>query len=99
MTIASTETRAAAKRVRPIAKDTSSDETLIARITSGDKTAIRTLFGRHQVRVFRFVLRMVGDPMVAEDLVNETFLEAWRQAHRFEFALHGFDLASGHRPL
>jgi RNA polymerase sigma-70 factor (ECF subfamily) len=84
MSIATTETRPAARPLRAPRKDTSSDEALIGRIAKGDKTAIRILFARHQVRVYRFVVRMVGDPMVAEDLVNETFLEAWRQAARFE---------------
>ncbi len=81
MTIASTQIQVPPV-THPVAKET--DETLLERIAAGDRGAIRTLFGRHQVRVYRFVLRFVGDPMVAEDLVNETFLEAWRQAGRFE---------------
>jgi RNA polymerase sigma-70 factor (ECF subfamily) len=61
-----------------------SDETLIALIASGDKDAVRVLFTRHNVRVFRFLLRIVGDEGMAEDLVNEVFLEVWRKASRFE---------------
>lgn len=81
MTIASTQAQGL-PATQPAAKET--DEALLERIAAGDRSAIRALFGRHQVRVYRFVLRFVGDPMVAEDLVNETFLEAWRQAGRFE---------------
>jgi RNA polymerase sigma-70 factor, ECF subfamily len=81
MTVASPSIRQTPAE-RPVANET--DEALIRSIAAGDRSAIRTLFGRHQVRVYRFVLRFVGDPMVAEDLVNETFLEAWRQAGRFE---------------
>ncbi len=61
-----------------------SDETLIALIANGDKAAVRLLFARHNVRVFRFLLRIVGDEATAEDLVNEVFLEVWRKASRFE---------------
>jgi RNA polymerase sigma-70 factor (ECF subfamily) len=61
-----------------------SDDALIHRIADGDKVAMRILFGRHQVRLYRFVLRIVGDHGQAEDLVNEVFLEVWRHADRFE---------------
>jgi len=61
-----------------------SDAALIERIAAGDRVAMQVLFVRHNVRVFRFVLGRVKDRSVAEDLVSEIFLEAWRQAHRFE---------------
>jgi RNA polymerase sigma-70 factor, ECF subfamily len=61
-----------------------SDEILIGRIAQGDRLAMKVLFARHQVRVYRFVLRFTGNPTVAEDLVSEVFLDVWRQADRFE---------------
>src|SRR6266581_7748854 len=61
-----------------------SDEELIGRIASGDRLAMQVLFARHQVRVFRFVLRLVRDESVAEDLISEVFLDVWRQADRYE---------------
>src|SRR5437870_13493956 len=61
-----------------------SDEELIGRIASGDRLAMQVLFARHHVRVYRFVLRLVRDQTVAEDLINEVFLDVWRQANRFE---------------
>jgi RNA polymerase sigma-70 factor (ECF subfamily) len=61
-----------------------SDEVLIGRIASGDRLAMQVLFARHHVRVFRFVLRVVRDQSVAEDLISEVFLDVWRQAGRFE---------------
>src|SRR5260370_7476174 len=45
---------------------------------------MEVLFARHQVRVYRFVLRLVGNQAVAEDLISEVFLDVWRQADRFE---------------
>jgi RNA polymerase sigma-70 factor (ECF subfamily) len=34
--------------------------------------------------VFRFVVRLVRDESVAEDLISDVFLDVWRQAGRFE---------------
>jgi RNA polymerase sigma-70 factor (ECF subfamily) len=61
-----------------------SDDVLLGRIASGDRLAMQVLFARHHVRVYRFVLRLVGDPSAAEDLISEVFLDVWRQASRFE---------------
>src|SRR5215469_3058433 len=61
-----------------------SDEVLIGRIAQGDRLAMQVLFARHHVRVYRFVLRLIGDPATAEDLISEVFLDVWRQANRFE---------------
>jgi RNA polymerase sigma-70 factor, ECF subfamily len=61
-----------------------SDEVLIGSIADGDKDAMRILFARHNVRVFRFLLRIVGDEAAAEDLLNEVFIDVWRYAGRFE---------------
>jgi RNA polymerase sigma-70 factor (ECF subfamily) len=61
-----------------------SDEVLIGRIAQGDRLAMQVLFARHQVRVYRFVLRLVGNQAMAEDLISEVFLDVWRQADRFE---------------
>jgi RNA polymerase sigma-70 factor, ECF subfamily len=70
---------------RPLsANQATSDEVLIGRIAKGDRLAMQVLFARHHVRVYRFVLRLVGNPTVAEDLISEVFLDVWRQADRFE---------------
>ena len=61
-----------------------SDEALIGLISSGDRDAMRLLFARHNVRVFRFLKRMVGNDATAEDLLSEVFLEVWRSAGRFD---------------
>jgi RNA polymerase sigma-70 factor, ECF subfamily len=65
------------------ASDTS-DVGLIRSIAAGDKHAMQILFARHNVRVFRFVLRLIGDKSAAEDLVSDLFLDVWRQARRFQ---------------
>jgi RNA polymerase sigma-70 factor (ECF subfamily) len=60
------------------------DEALIEKIASGNRLAMQVLFTRHQARIFRFVLRLVRDRELAEDLTSDVFLTVWRQAHRFE---------------
>jgi RNA polymerase sigma-70 factor, ECF subfamily len=61
-----------------------SDEDLIDRIANSDRFAMQVLFVRHQVRLYRFVLRFVGSQAAAEDVINEVFLDVWQQAGRFE---------------
>jgi RNA polymerase sigma-70 factor, ECF subfamily len=69
---------------RPAGAVQSSDEALVQLIASGDKKALQVLFARHNVRVYRFILRFLGDESSAEDLVSEVFFDVWRQADRFE---------------
>jgi RNA polymerase sigma-70 factor, ECF subfamily len=76
----------------PVPKSTSrvgfigatADQVLITAIAAGDEGAMRTLYNRHRVRVFRFAVRLVDDAATAEDVVSEAFIEVWRQAARFE---------------
>jgi RNA polymerase sigma-70 factor, ECF subfamily len=60
------------------------DAALIRSIAAGDKHAMQILFARHNLRVFQFLLRFVGDKSAAEDLVSDVFLDVWRQASRFQ---------------
>jgi RNA polymerase sigma-70 factor, ECF subfamily len=61
-----------------------SDQVLVGLIAQGDRDAMRVLFGRQNVRLFRFLTRFVVDAATAEDLVSEVFIEVWRNAGRFE---------------
>jgi RNA polymerase sigma-70 factor (ECF subfamily) len=63
---------------------TSSDESLIRLVAGGHKRALEVLFKRHNVRVYRFVLRFTGDAALAEDIVSEVFIDVWRNAGKFE---------------
>ena len=66
------------------AMQASCDPLLIARVAQGDKIAMRVLYARHRLRVFRFALRMLRNKAMAEDVSSEVFLDVWRQADRFE---------------
>jgi RNA polymerase sigma-70 factor, ECF subfamily len=61
-----------------------SDEALIVRIAKGDRHALKLLYGRHHVKVYRFALRLLNDEAAAEDVVSDVFLAVWRRAGRFE---------------
>jgi RNA polymerase sigma-70 factor (ECF subfamily) len=67
-----------------IAAQATTDEMLLERIAHGDRAAMHTLYLRHNVRVYRFVLRSLRDTAAAEDIVSQVFLDVWRTAGQFE---------------
>src|SRR5262245_18740 len=74
---------AAASSARVAARDSSSadaasDEMLIRRIAAGDQLAMRTLFARHRIPLYRWLVRIVRDDTLAEDLLSDVFLDVWR---------------------
>jgi RNA polymerase sigma-70 factor, ECF subfamily len=75
---------AAVSAIAATAGETSSDETLVERIAAGNKLAMQALFARHRTFVYRWLLRLVSNQTLAEDLLSEVFLDVWRQAGRFE---------------
>ena len=60
------------------------DAATVALARGGDNEAFRTLVERHSRAVYRVAHRMTGNPSDAEDVVQETFLKAYRQLGRFE---------------
>ena len=67
-----------------IAAQATSDEMLLESIADGNRTAMHILYCRHNVRVYRFILRIVRDATTAEDLVSQVFLDVWRTAGQFQ---------------
>jgi len=61
-----------------------SDETAVARARTGDADAFRVLVERHSRALFRLAYRMTGNEQDAEDVVQESFLRAYRQLSRFD---------------
>src|SRR5436305_4858657 len=57
---------------------------VLARARQGDSDAFRALVERHSRSVFRLAYRMTGNEQDAEDVVQESFLRAYRQLGRFE---------------
>src|SRR5215831_13014329 len=67
-----------------IAAQATSDDMLLESIADGNRTAMHILYSRHNVRVYRFVLRIVRDTTMVEDLVSQVFLDVWRTARQFQ---------------
>lgn len=60
------------------------EEQLIERLQNGDQAAYAQMVELHAGRVYSVALRLVGDEALAEDILQETFLNAFRSIERFE---------------
>ncbi|MEJ2513659.1 MAG: sigma-70 family RNA polymerase sigma factor [Gammaproteobacteria bacterium] len=60
------------------------DDALVARARSGSVDAFEALYRRYSGRIHALCLRMTRSAMVAEDCVQETFVQAWQHLDRFE---------------
>jgi RNA polymerase sigma-70 factor, ECF subfamily len=60
------------------------DAVAVARARGGDSEAFRLLVERHSRSVYKVAYRVTGNADDAEDVVQETFLKAYRQLNRFE---------------
>ena len=71
------------------------DETLLAGVGRGEASAVRALLDRRLPRILALSRRLLNDASEAEDVAQETFLRAWKQARgwtpgqaRFDTWLH-----------
>jgi RNA polymerase sigma-70 factor (ECF subfamily) len=60
------------------------DDELLRRMLSGDEEAFRELYRRRQAGIYRFALRMSGSEVIAEDVIQETFLTLMREGARYK---------------
>ncbi|WP_417449082.1 sigma-70 family RNA polymerase sigma factor [Kordiimonas sp.] len=60
------------------------DEALVARVATGDRTAFAVLVNRYGLRYRALAFRYLGDMARAEDLVQEAFVKLWTHAGRFD---------------
>jgi RNA polymerase sigma-70 factor (ECF subfamily) len=61
---------------------------VLARARQGDSEAFRALVEQHSRRAFQLAYRMTGNAQDAEDVVQESFIRAYRQLNRFEARAH-----------
>lgn len=66
------------------ADTTASDGQLLARIAQGDHEAVAALYHRLERPLFAFLVKTLRDREAAADVLNDTMLDVWRQAGRFE---------------
>jgi RNA polymerase sigma-70 factor, ECF subfamily len=67
-----------------MAADLSDDSmSLLRQIAGGDREAFRRFYDRYATLAFTFALRLLGSQSDAEDLLQEVFLQVWRQAQTY----------------
>jgi RNA polymerase sigma-70 factor, ECF subfamily len=60
------------------------DTELIGRLALNDSTCLRKLYDRHSVAVYSMAIRIAREPSLAEDAVQDTFCQAWREASQHD---------------
>jgi RNA polymerase sigma-70 factor (ECF subfamily) len=66
-------------------------ESLIARVSMGDRKAFRALYARTGAKLFGVCLRVLSDEAAAEDVLQEVFLRIWNRAGQYR--------ANGYSPM
>jgi RNA polymerase sigma-70 factor, ECF subfamily len=75
---------AALARLQPAAESQADDVSCLQRIVYGDQAAAEGLYDRHARPLYSLILRILGDEPEAEDVLQEVFAQAFRQASRYD---------------
>jgi RNA polymerase sigma-70 factor (ECF subfamily) len=70
--------------MRPEDLSKADDSALVRRARGGDDAAFGELAERHQARVYQQALRLMGNPQDAEEVLQDTFVQAFRNLAQFE---------------
>jgi len=74
--------------LRPAIDDSHAEDILLmGRVAARDQQAFARLFDRHSPVVLGVLTRLLGDRALAEEILQEAFLQAWQQADRYQPAL------------
>jgi RNA polymerase sigma-70 factor, ECF subfamily len=65
-------------------KSGASDLSLIAAVRSGDESAMAALYDRYSGIVYSVALRVLGDTAAAQDVLQEVFMQLWRNPGVFD---------------
>ena len=68
---------------RPVSTVEDDDRQVLARIANGELNALEALYDRYRTMAYSIALRVTGDASLAEDVLQEAFLGAWRHAGRY----------------
>jgi RNA polymerase sigma-70 factor (ECF subfamily) len=71
---------------RPERQTISPDLAAVTAVKSGDQRAMAELYDRYSSVVYAVALRVLGDTMAAEDVLQEVFLQLWRNPGAFDAA-------------
>lgn len=72
------------QRTQHEATDATTDEALMVRLQSGDRTVFVVLVRRHQTPLYNFALRHLRNPSAAQDVVQDAFLRVVQSANEFK---------------
>jgi len=72
-----------ANRGAGVRTERESDQLLVERVQAGERQAFDLLVSKYQRRLMRLVSRLIHDPAEAEDVVQETFIKAYRALRHF----------------
>jgi RNA polymerase sigma-70 factor (ECF subfamily) len=70
--------------------EVSSDAALVQRLLQRDVSAFEQLYDRHSRIVYALVLRILQQASTAEEVVQDVFLQLWRNASRYQSARGAF---------
>lgn len=60
------------------------DEERLLRVARGDRRALEQLYDQYERLVFSLAIRIVRDPQLAEEIVQDIFVKVWTQADRYD---------------
>lgn len=68
---------------RPVRREELSDEELMLRVQAGEKACYDTLVTRYKKRLYNYLLRLVSDPDLAEEIAQDAFVRAYVNADKY----------------
>ncbi|HVO03903.1 MAG TPA: sigma-70 family RNA polymerase sigma factor [Candidatus Cybelea sp.] len=71
-------------KLRPGGSSGATEAALLQRVAGGDRDAFGELYRRLQRPLYGYLMKLVRERELVEDVLNETMMEVWRQAARFE---------------
>lgn len=70
-------------RIRTASSADDADRAVLRRLADGELDALEHLYDRYKTMAYSIAYRITNDPTLAEDVVQEAFLGAWRNAARY----------------
>jgi len=70
-------------RIRTASSADDADRAVLMRLADGELDALEHLYDRYKTMAYSIAYRITNDPTLAEDVVQDAFLGAWRNAARY----------------